>query len=108
LRINAEASAKFIRVFKALSKEQLVNPNVSSREKPKRDLGLGTVKRLTKDCIVLITHRSDRTCGDVFNFENIASVDPEMAIADSGTSALSNAHLAFFYYRSHANLHARF
>jgi hypothetical protein len=31
-----------------------------------------------------------------------------MATANAGSSALTNAHLAFLHYWSHANLHARF
>jgi hypothetical protein len=106
--IDAKASTKFIRVFKTLSEKRFIDPRISSSEKAESDLRLGTVKRLSQDRVVFVPHRSNRARGCVFDFENVAPVDPKVATTDSGGAALSDTHLAFFHNWFHANLHARF
>jgi len=106
--VHAKAGAQFIGVFEPSSKERFVDARIPSREKPERDLGLGAVEGFSKNRVVFVSHSHDCAWSRFVDLKNVASIDPKMATANAGSSALTNAHLAFLHYWSHANLHARF
>jgi hypothetical protein len=106
--VNAKSRTELISVAKTLLEERVVNYQVSSCKEAKRNLRMCAVESFPNESIVLVSNGGNRASGHILHVKNITSVNPQMAIADSGCATFSDTHLTFFQYWSHRNLHAHF